>query len=280
MNDIYGLQKVQEANLKILQEVDRICTKYRIAYMLDAGTLLGAVRHGGFIPWDDDADIAMTRNNWEAFKKAAKRELPEGMTLLLPNMLDNGNKFFDFTPRIIYEYSRRHKPDEDSAFYNERLNHLWVDIFILDKIPDADAAAFAMRLWQKSVYLLAMGHRKKLNYKKYSLPLRLPVAAGSGIGKAVPMKTIFQMQDHLAKSWNKKKTSRWFYSNYQPDFLYVTMKDEWVRNIDRIRFENTELCIPEYYDEVLTEVYGDYMKLPPKEKRVPTHGSREIEIYG
>ena len=73
----YDLTKVHEINLKILKEIDRICRKYKIKYMLDGGTLLGAVRHKGFIPWDDDADIAFTRNNYEAFLKVVRRELPE-----------------------------------------------------------------------------------------------------------------------------------------------------------------------------------------------------------
>ena len=67
-----------------LKELDRICGKFRIPYVLDSGTLLGAIRHGGFIPWDDDADVVMPRNGWEAFKKVAARELPEGMKLVLP----------------------------------------------------------------------------------------------------------------------------------------------------------------------------------------------------
>ena len=56
-----GLEKVHRANLRLLKEIDRICRKYKISYMLDSGTLLGAVRHEGFIPWDDDVDLAFTR---------------------------------------------------------------------------------------------------------------------------------------------------------------------------------------------------------------------------
>ena len=69
----YDMSRVHSANLKILKEIDRICRKYKIQYALDAGTLIGAVRHKGFIPWDDDADIVFTRNQFEAFKKVVKR---------------------------------------------------------------------------------------------------------------------------------------------------------------------------------------------------------------
>ena len=65
----YDMSRVHRANLTILKEIDRICRKYKIQYALDAGTLIGAVRHKGFIPWDDDADIVFTRNQFEALKK-------------------------------------------------------------------------------------------------------------------------------------------------------------------------------------------------------------------
>ena len=68
----FDLTRVHQANLSMLKEIDRICRKYKIKYALDSGTLLGAVRHGGFIPWDDDADVMMTRSNYEKFAKVAR----------------------------------------------------------------------------------------------------------------------------------------------------------------------------------------------------------------
>lgn len=97
----YDLTETHEVSLKMLKEIDRICRKYKIKYMLDAGTLLGAVRHQGFIPWDDDADVVMTRKNYDAFMKVVKRELPDTMELLLPSDFQKGRAFFDFTARFI-----------------------------------------------------------------------------------------------------------------------------------------------------------------------------------
>ena len=280
MNNNYGLLEVQEANLKILKELDRICEKYRISYVLDSGTLLGAIRHGGFIPWDDDADVVMTRNGWEAFKKVAARELPEGMRLIFPDSFGGGKRFYDFTPRVIYEYSRRREPGDEDAFYEGKLNHLWVDIFILDRLPDSPAAAKAVLLRQKALYLLAMGHRFRLDMKKYPAKLKLPVLGGSTAGKAVPMRNIFRMQEKLSRCAERKKTAYWYYSNYEPGYIDIKLKDSWVTERTRIRFEDTTLSIPANYDEVLKSIYGDYMTLPPKEERKPSHGSTEIRIYG
>ena len=129
--DLSYMEKVHEANLKILKEIDRICRKYKIKYALDAGTLIGAVRHKGFIPWDDDADVVFTRGQYEAFYKVVKRELPDTMELVEPDSYRGGKAFYDFTPRIIYKKSRCHEDTAMMEFYGGKLNHIWVDLFIL-----------------------------------------------------------------------------------------------------------------------------------------------------
>ena len=74
-------------------------------------------------------------------------------------------------------------------------------------------------------------------------------------------------------------TGIWYYSNYQPDFLYVTVDRDWCDNVEDAPFEDTQLMIPKGWHEVLTLLYGDYMQLPPEEQRVPAHSSMEIEVF-
>ena len=154
----YDLTKVHEANRKLLKEIDRICRKYKINYMMDSGTLLGAVRHQGFIPWDDDVDVVFTRQNFEMFMKVAPRELPVGMSVLRPEEIRGGKVFYDFTTRIIYENSRVHEDNEQMRFYGGKLNHLWVDLFILDRLPDGKGAAARA----KFSHLIFIYHSKRI----------------------------------------------------------------------------------------------------------------------
>ena len=272
------LTRVHEANLKLLKEIDRICRKYRIQYMLDSGTLLGAVRHKGFIPWDDDADVVFTRPNYEKFLKVAERELPKGMTLLRPQDIRGGRVFYDFNTRILYDNSRVHEDNAQMRFYEGKLNHLWVDLFVLDRLPEGKFGAFFAKFLQKVVYGMAIGHRDQIDFSKYSLADKVRVGVLSTVGKLIPMPFLIKLQTVLAaKDWKKKPDKR-YYSNYQPDYLYVTLDADWCEETVDLEFEDTVLMAPKGYDHVLTWIYGDYMKLPPKEKQVPAHSSIEIEI--
>ncbi len=290
MTPIYDkekLKKAQQASLSILLEVDRICRKYDIKYLLDAGTLLGAVRHKGFIPWDDDIDIAMTRENYERFKAVSKKELKKGLELVLPDSFKGGRVFYDFTPRIIFLASKRHADSEEMVYYDGKLNHLWVDIFILDSIPDNKFSDRITRFRQKMLYGFAMTKRYKLDMSKYKGTDRIKVSILSFLGKGMDMRRLFRKQEELSVKYNahptggnakKTPTKNLYYSNYQPDFLHDTIKRVWSEKTTELMFEGHLLMAPAGYDSVLKEIYGDYMQLPPEESRVPSH-SDSIEVF-
>ena len=276
----YDLKAVHQANLRILKEIDRICRSHGIQYFADSGTLLGAVRHKGFIPWDDDADVAFTRENYEAFARVVRDELPEGMEFLEPSQIGDGKVFFDFTPRILYLNSRTHEDSREMAFYGGKLNHLYVDIFIQDELPEGKLQAAWTRLKNTMIYGLAMGHRFRLDFSKYSPLQKCVVAVLSAAGRLLPMPVICRMERRAALRHNTGESRLRYYSNYQPDYLYVTLKKEWNEETVDLDFEDMKLMAPKNWHQVLTCIYGDYRKLPPPEKRVPTHSTMEIQVYG
>lgn len=274
-----NIEKVQKANLKILKEVDKICRSHGIHYLLDAGTLIGAARHQGFIPWDDDVDLAFLREDYEKFIKAAKKELPEGMHLWFPAEMAEKNVFYDFTPKIIYENSRKSLENEETAFYNEELNHICVDLFILDEISEKKLAQKFQILLNKIIYGMAMGHRRKLNYTKYKGLEKLEVKVLAGIGRLFSMSFLCRLERKAALRQTKGKSKLLYYSNYQPDYVHITIPEEGSRQTLDCPFEGESFMIPKGYDEVLTAVYGDYRKLPPLEDRKPSHGDLDMEGF-
>ena len=197
----------------------------------------------------------------------------------MPEDFQGGKAFFDFTARVIYKNSRRHENTPEVQYYEGKLNHLWVDLFIIDELPENKAAAGFTRLLHKSIYLLAMGHRYHLDFSKYSLFHKLAVGGGSAVGKLIPMKLIFKLQHAAALKDKHGRSSLRYYSNYQPDYLYVTIQKEWCEEITDVEFAGTTLMASKHAHEVLTWVYGDYMKLPPEAERVPAHSTVDIKVF-
>lgn len=273
------MEPVHKVNLYMMKEIDRICRKYKIKYMLDAGTLLGAVRHKGFIPWDDDVDLAFIRPQYEAFLKVVKRELPENMRLLQPWDFHHGTNFFDFTARIYYVNSKIHEDSAETDFYEGKMNHLWIDLFVIDVLPQGKLQGEWTKLLHKVVYGLAMGHRYTLDYSKYSLFYKLFVGVTANIGHMLPMKWMFGFQRIIALKDRKKRSHLRYYSSYQPDYLYVTLQKDWCESTVDLPFEDTVLMAPAGWDEILHMVYGDYMRMPPEDKRKPTHATAKIQIF-
>ena len=279
----FDLERVHQANLEILKAVKTICDRHGITYLIDSGTLLGAVRHKGFIPWDDDVDLCFRREEFERFVDVARAELPENMQLVLPDEYRGGEAFYDFVPRVLYLNSRRHAEDDaDMAFYEGKLNHLWVDLFILDRLPSCPIRARLMKLEQQIAFGLGMGHRRKLDWRKYHGLQKLEVQVLAAVGRFIPLPRIFRLQERWARKYtdrNRMETGsgKSFFSNYQPDFQYCTVEDAWEAPIE-FQFEGEHFTGPKAWDKVLTMLYGDYMKLPRPEDRHPSHSGMELEI--
>lgn len=279
MTNEYGLQKIFEVELKLLNEVERICKKHDIKYMLDCGTLIGAIRHKGFIPWDDDVDIAFTRDEYERFKRIAPTELPKSMNLFDPMNLAEFNAFHDHSPRIMYLNSRKCAPNAETEFYHDGLNHLCVDIWIFDKLPDEKIKAFWLKTRQKIYYFLSMGHRKELDWSKYTFFQKIVVWVFSTIGKTIPMTKLCKNKDELAKKYNYLSTKELYCSNYPPEYYDMHIESKWCDETVYVPFEDTQLKVSKCYEDFLAVEYKDYKTLPPVEERVPAHGTEMVEIY-
>lgn len=145
------LRKLQEIELEILKAVDNLCQKESITYFLDSGTALGAIRHKGFIPWDDDIDIAMLRGDYERFLKVAKNGLPDWLELCVPG--ENPHYAPMFSKVIKKDSVFQTKETKNSGFKQG----IFLDVFVYDALPDNDAIAKKQiskcHRWQKMSYL-------------------------------------------------------------------------------------------------------------------------------
>lgn len=264
-----SINKIHEVNLNILKEVDRVCKKNKVVYYLESGTLLGAVRHNGFIPWDDDIDLLVKREDLAKFIKACKKDLDTKYEIITPK--DFNGHFFDFVPRIIVKDSQLRNTTAEDKFYGNMQNRIALDIFVLDSTSSNRLAQKIHVIKHKMVYGLAMGHRYKIDYSKYSLANKVFSGALAKTGKHISLNRIFSWQEKLAIKYNEKSTEDCMVSNYILKEIGYVFKKEWYKKADRVRFEDCELDCPVGWDNILKVLYGDYMKLPDEKDQVYAH---------
>ena len=282
MTNDYGLLKVHEAELEMLKELDAFCRDNGIEYILDSGTLLGAIREHGFIPWDDDVDIVMTGENFERFQKClaetdsagsgAAENAPAGMQLIGPHEYAAENKFYDFAYKLTNTQTGRRDDNTDGKIYDEKLNHLWIDVFAYENIPDGKVAAAFTVLRHRLLYLLALGHRD-VSHIKTSALMKVLTAPFRVAGSLIPMEKLCVHKDRLSKKDRGLQTKKYFVPSYQPDWLQVWYDKDWYKEIIRVPFEDTLLPVPAGYDAMLTAMYGEYRKRPEERDRVASHGT-------
>lgn len=254
--DCKMLRQLQMIQLELLIEADRICRKCDIKYNIIAGTLLGAVRHGGYIPWDDDADIALLRPEYEKFRKACEIEL------------DTSKFYFqDHRNTEGYRWGYGKLRRKDTLFLREHQEHMpyeqgvFIDIFPLDGVPNH----YVKRSWHnfrcfciRKILWSEVGRiaDKRLFMRKWYQVLSL-----------IPVKMVFDYYHKVIKTSNEERT------NMVRILLFPTPNAEygyyrkWYEKSADITFENFIFRGIKDYREYLSFKFGDFMKLPPEGQR-------------
>lgn len=243
---------IHDKLLELMIFTDSVCRKENIQYSLYGGTMLGAVRHKGFIPWDDDADLAMQRSDLNRFKDRVKDYLDGTPFVLCRNGRVDGISFA-----------------EPLSIDGKSIDHICLDIFAIDNVPDDD------KLFAKQVFglkkLQGMMKKGKINWSKYSLKGKILVLGTKILGAFRSEKKLAEQYAALSQKYNNVETKRQFVSN---DLYYIfdTKFDRnlFLETID-MPFETQTFSVFKESDKLLTILYGDYMTPPPPEERIFMH---------
>lgn len=261
MNKDEQLDKLHALELEIAKEIRRICQTHHIPYFLTAGTLLGAVRHGGFIPWDDDMDIGMLREDYERFLEACRTDL--GERFFLQTWDTEPDYPFSFAKIRLNETHFREKFSESVKMHDG----IFVDIFPFDNVPD-DRRAQKRQARRYFVCKRLLWIKKGMggNMREGPLGQRIRYWCFWLFAHLLPYEGIKRYFKQTQVKFNGQETQK-----VVTDGSYAYSKEAidrgWVTHLEPIRFETETFLSYRDREAYLTHFYGDYHKLPPEEKR-------------
>ncbi len=245
------LRKAQLVMLEILKQVDLVCKKHKIDYLLDGGTCLGAVRHGGFIPWDDDIDINVKRSDMKRLRKALQSELPDNLY------------FQDKSTDKHYCWEFAKVRDRNTIFQeegNDREEHQGIFIDIIPVEP-----FFSLKSKKMIDYFYARccrGIRHFYTYKKKDIVIAYLLW--------LPFRTIVAVYRLMVRIFKPKMWGHVF--GWES---YNCVEEKYMFPVKNMLFEGVEVLGPNNPDAFLSALFGDYMRIPPKEERV-THAMKIV----
>lgn len=255
------LREAQLIMADILKDVHDLCERHGLKYFLDAGTLIGAVRHKGFIPWDDDIDIGMLREDFNKFLEIAKKELPEHLFL----QTFETDEYYDVYPVPCKVRYNNTMFLEEGAKENYKMhNGVYIDVFPYDSLPKHNLTYKIQRTL--SYNILKSFKRLRDKPEKLSFKNKLTFSFYKLVVKMFPNKRRLKFFNSLIK-WNNKDSK---YMGYGVDTYwseYVYKKSDYF-DLAKLEFEGQYFYAPKNYDAILTQLYGDYMKMPKEEDRV------------
>lgn len=266
---------LQSKLLELFKVFKKVCEDNNLTYYLCAGTCLGAIRHKGFIPWDDDLDVCMPRKDYE--KLLSLKDAFTGKYFLQTYKTD---------PHYIFNFAKLRDSSTtyiQDQFYNVRQNHgIWIDIFPLDgySLKRKDPKKLAPKIrwnWHHNYFMRAYMYRRKIHKETFLKDLFLNIYAYLFFWT-----NIFHYRnkfvDHMAKSVPFDKAEQ--VGNLFGAYVHreVMDKDVFEGEPLKVTFEGISANVPPKYDKYLTTMYGDYMTPPPPEKRVGIHISKGFSV--
>lgn len=253
---------MQQVELEILKVFAQICKELDLKYYVIAGTLLGAVRHQGFIPWDDDIDVGMPRADYERFLQEAPKHLPEHLFL----------QTYKTDPGYLHVFAKIRNSNTafiETGIAHQKMNHgMFLDIFPLDNYSLKMDSGW-VKLRRTLIDLrLSYGYRADGHSRKIRL-LR-------------PVSKLFYPTLQKAKEAKEKLYSSVEYTGMTVNCSGIygqreIMPADWYGQGTELEFEGVKVMAPAQYHQYLSQMYGNYMQMPPVEKQVSHHLANVID---
>ena len=247
--------------LDILKYFDMICRMNNIKYSLDGGSLIGAIRHNGFIPWDDDIDVILTKENYDKLKEILDKEEGRYQTLKDGEGGERFSfmKFVDTKTRLI---------ELEHSDFGKKYG-IFIDIFCYYNLPNDENER--KRHYKKLSRLRSLLKRPKLNLKDNTLGQYLKKNFKKSLSIMIGYRKIKKIFNKMINEYNDID-ARYLMSNcpmygYEKD---ICLKKDTEEYID-VEFEGLKVMAFKNYDEILRTMFGNYMQLPPESERVPKH---------